>query len=293
MSPLAPSPMARPDSDTDDESLGDSFMLVSRTEGLTAEDEESTETSSTIGSLTEILSDSSGDRERDEGWDTSTDGGSSVDGAGRLNHLTPGSPGRHIDNMYAVLAKSHSQPMSITADSYIDAEATASMSDLTASRSTIPDALRSTSSSQVQLIMPDPGSSFLTTSSSTSDATTPSGSLANLGGTAGAPRSRGGKGVTSWLEGSKGLWEYTPELSPAAALDVHPPHKLDEAMDEYMLLASHDDVKESHNEAEDEAGKADASRGEAGVAMNRVQQRLRAVLALRDLAGIKGLARKW
>ena len=102
--------------------------------------------------------------------------------------------------------------------------------------------------------------------------------------------------MTSWLEGSKGLWEYTPELTPAAVLDLETPRKLDEVMGDYMLLASHDDVKEPSQAVEGKTEKTNTVAvpgGEADKTITRVQQRLRAVLALVDLAGIRDLARKW
>ena len=110
-----------------------------------------------------------------EGW-YNTDDEDSVSGDREVHEVS-----QEVDETMVVPQQTLEEELSAAESSplidgsYIDAEATASMIE---SRSTINDHLNNLSDSQVRLIMPDPAASY--TTSSSSDNTTPSGSLGNL-----------------------------------------------------------------------------------------------------------------
>lgn len=202
-----------------------SFLLV-------PPDVEEDECSTVGSSLPDSVLFSDSDTHRDEGWESSNDG-ESVDG--HLHDSPPASLTSRTNLIDSVLLASPS------IDSYIDADATNTFSDLNESRSTIDDAFESTSSSQIRLIMPDPASSFLTSS----DGTTPSASFANIQTVpdlAGMKKDRRrGRVDQGWLEASSRLWSITPEVH-----NMLGDQKEDQKPgfpDDYMLLASHDELK--------------------------------------------------
>jgi len=210
---------------TNHDHLEGSFLLVPP-DG--EEDECSTVGSSLPDSI--VFSDSEG--HRDEGWESSNDG-DSIDE--RLRDSPRGSPSARSRSIDSMLLASPST------DSYIDAEATNTFSEMNESRSTIHNAFESTSSSQVRLIMPDPGSSFLTSS----DGTTPSGSFANIKT---VPESSGnrkertrGRVDQGWLEASSRLWSITPEVQ--TMIEDTKATKVRDAIGDYELLASRDEIK--------------------------------------------------
>lgn len=170
----------------------------------------------------DIFSDSSNEEHR-EPWEGSTDGSESETADTHVHdHST--------DEVDGVLLTSPEL------GSYIDAEATATYADMGDSRSTIHRGLHSLDSSQVRLIMPDPVSSFLTSS----DGTTPSASYGNLKQIPDMP-SRLAKGVDKeWLEASSRLWKVAPEVQ--GLLDDNKsgqPRFIDDS-GAYQLLASQD-----------------------------------------------------
>ena len=278
-----PSPPLSPTStDThhsEDERLEGSYLLVSGEED---------ETCSTVGSslrdsvIGDIFSDSSSeDPIGREGWDASTDGGESFNGD---NDLT-----RAESELF--------ERTDLVGGSYADAEATAS--ELAESSSTIQRGLDSISSSQIRLIMPDPSSSFSTSSGTLSPGETPNGSVANLVGSRSTvvprlPFARRQSTIRaidkSWLEASK-LWNMAPEVQ---SMLVEPVVNDDQRLDRKGhddLLASREDVQPSSLNPRVEAELDGSTECDSLPIVKRIQ--LRRVLVTDGIAGLRQSTKRW
>lgn len=280
--PITP-PMSPTDGYTsDDDKLEGSFLLVTG-----EEDDSSTVGSSMRDSINDIFSDSSNEEHRHDPWEGSTTGSESE--PTELQHADLHSTEESDGILLA----------SPDIGSYIDAEATATYSDMGDSRSTIHRGLQSLSSSQVRLIMPDPVSSFLTSS----DGSTPSASYGNLKQIPDMPtriNKDGKRGIDrSWLEASSRLWNVAPEVQAVKAdSKTGRPRMADEA-GPYEILASQDLEKEAEGSMDTEGSpkvKGATEKPPSVVARGGrwldIQQ-LRAVLANTNLAGIRRLAKRW
>ena len=151
---------------------------------------------------------------------------------------------------------------SLLSGSYIDADASTEGTGLEQS---VP-AFKSTASSQVGLVLPDPASSFHTSS----DGTTPSGSLARLGHMSSVadvyntiqplqPRLEKQHVTQHWVDASSNLWNNIPTapLVSSSLFDSFsengddedegeaPAHTTSEESPPYALLTSNDDLDEA------------------------------------------------